>query len=451
MHALAVLSLMLLHLMYPPAVSAQGHWVRQETPVDHNLINLDFVDRSHGWVVGIYGTVLCTMDGGESWEIQQPGTPVHLRGVDFVDVHNGWIVGWSRDDSFVARTRDGGRTWIREMEEVLDPHSYPESVAFLDTLVGWVPADWKLFHTVDGGMNWVTQPSPPRAGWTSLMGIQFLDAQAGWVIGWPPATAKGSGTYIARTTDGGSTWEDLAYKVGVGPYNGLLDLDFVDREYGWIVGDTGLIWHTEDGGGTWEIQGSMFEYIFSEDWFYGVDFVNREEGWIVGCVLPWKTHRGLILHTKDGGRHWTEEAVKGEPEIPGLTALQLLDEGTGWCVGVDGTVLRYVPEHPTSVEEPASSNAPETYALFPNYPNPFNAETMIRYTLPEPARIRLVIYDVLGREVRALVDKEQIAGQHSVIWDGEDGEGELVSSGVYFYRLDGGEGHREVRRMLLLR
>ena len=451
MHALVALSLILVHLMYPPAVSSEERWVRQETPGQASLNDLDFVDRSHGWIVGSYGTLLHTADGGENWGTQQlPDTSVHLMGVDFVDVHSGWIVGESEEDNFVASTHDGGETWTRQMQELPRRDNSPHSVAFLDTQTGWVVAAWALFRTLDGGANWSREPSPTRGPWGALFGIQFVDAETGWVSGGPIGTAIGGSTYLVRTRDGGSTWEGLENRVGSSAVNILYGLDFVDREYGWVVGDTGIIWHTEDGGDTWEIQGA-WGGRFADDWFLGVDFVSREEGWVVGFIDPWKARKGIILHTKDGGRHWKEETVEGESEIPGLTAVQFLDEDTGWCVGADGTVLRYLPDHPMSVETSASGNAPDTYVLFPNYPNPFNTETTIRYVLPEPVRVRLMIYDVLGRRVRTLVDEEQIAGQHSVIWDGEDGEGERVSSGVYFYCLEMDGEHRKVRRMLLLR
>ena len=105
----------------------------------------------------------------------------------------------------------------------------------------------------------------------------------------------------------------------------------------------------------------------------------------------------------------------------------------------------------TGVEEEATMHLPNLFVLLQNHPNPFNTETMIRYALSEPVRVRLVVYDMLGQRVRTLVDRGQTAGQYPVIWDGEDGEGELVSSGVYFYRLEADEEYRGVRRMLLLR
>ena len=89
-------------------------------------------------------------------------------------------------------------------------------------------------------------------------------------------------------------------------------------------------------------------------------------------------------------------------------------------------------------------------ALYQNYPNPFNPETVIGYVLRERKEVVLAVYDVLGRRVRTLVHEEQGAGRHEVVWNGLDGSGMPVASGMYVYRLEAG-GFRATRRMLLLR
>jgi hypothetical protein len=70
-----------------------------------------------------------------------------------------------------------------------------------------------------------------------------------------------------------------------------------------------------------------------------------------------------------------------------------------------------------------------------NYPNPFNPTTTIAYCLREPARVRLTIYDVIGREVRQLVDREEAPGEYNVTWDARNSDGHSVASGIYIYRL----------------
>ena len=93
---------------------------------------------------------------------------------------------------------------------------------------------------------------------------------------------------------------------------------------------------------------------------------------------------------------------------------------------------------------------PQTFALQPNFPNPFNPSTTIRYQLPSAAPVRLELYDVLGQKVRTLVEDQGVAGVHRVVWDGRDSAGRAVAGGVYFYRLQAGE-FSQVRKLLLLK
>ncbi|MCK4654382.1 MAG: SBBP repeat-containing protein [Candidatus Cloacimonetes bacterium] len=93
-----------------------------------------------------------------------------------------------------------------------------------------------------------------------------------------------------------------------------------------------------------------------------------------------------------------------------------------------------------------------------NYPNPFNPTTTINYQLPEDSKVKLSIYNIKGQKVKILVNKILPAGEHSIIWDGKDSNGNRVSSGIYFYKMclhpesSGKAGdYREVRKMVLLK
>jgi len=93
---------------------------------------------------------------------------------------------------------------------------------------------------------------------------------------------------------------------------------------------------------------------------------------------------------------------------------------------------------------------PPELALGQNYPNPFNPSTTISYQLPASGQVRLDIYNVRGQLVRTLVDAEQNAGSHSVVWNGTDKAGQNVASGIYFYRLSS-PGKTLGKRMLLMK
>ena len=93
---------------------------------------------------------------------------------------------------------------------------------------------------------------------------------------------------------------------------------------------------------------------------------------------------------------------------------------------------------------------PDKFALHENFPNPFNPNTTINYDLPMDAFVNIVVYDMLGREVRILVGENQKAGFHSKVWDSRNKEGMTVSAGTYFYQIRS-EGFIKTRKMILLK
>jgi hypothetical protein len=116
--------------------------------------------------------------------------------------------------------------------------------------------------------------------------------------------------------------------------------------------------------------------------------------------------------------------------------------------------LRYPPEHPDSSEsidlafvitsdttaavDDAPDATPRVYGLGQNYPNPFGPTTTIRYEMPAKAHVQIAIYNVNGERVRVLVDGAKPPGHYTATWDGRNARGEVVASGVYFYRMTAG-------------
>jgi hypothetical protein len=93
---------------------------------------------------------------------------------------------------------------------------------------------------------------------------------------------------------------------------------------------------------------------------------------------------------------------------------------------------------------------PTEFALDQNYPNPFNPTTTIKYALEEDAQVTLKIYNMLGQEVRTLINGRQEAGFRQIMWDGLNNAGSRVTSGIYFYRLTA-SNYTAVKKMLLLK
>ena len=197
----------------------EHQWFSQDSDSEVVLRDVAFVDDQTGWVVGQFGTVLHTDDGGETWNTQDTGSPENLFDVTFVDDQTGWAVGTDRlgPTHRVIFTTDGGETWDRT-----DLDSRP-------------------------------------------VGVAFVDEQTGWVVG--------RAGYVVRTDDGGETWQDQ----DPGTDETLESVAFVDDVHGWAIGDGGTVVHTDDGGDTWDSQDPG-----TDESLNGVAFVDDVHGWAVG-------------------------------------------------------------------------------------------------------------------------------------------------------------------------
>jgi hypothetical protein len=174
-----------------------------------------------------------------------------------------------------------------------------------------------------------------------------------------------------------------------------------------------LRWHT-----VFELETEGFHVLRSE---------KRESGYerITTAVIP-----------SQGDVHGSSYEFKDETVRPNRTYFYRLEEASR---NGEGQVFG-----PYEVFYRAS------FELGQNSPNPFNPTTRIRFTVPEDAKVSLVVYDVAGREVRTLVNGEQPANHYEIEWDAKDNRGEAVSSGVYFYRLQAGR-HVQTKKMMVLK
>ena len=91
----------------------------------------------------------------------------------------------------------------------------------------------------------------------------------------------------------------------------------------------------------------------------------------------------------------------------------------------------------------------DNYKLIKNYPNPFNPVTTLRYDLPENSHVNITIYDMLGRQVKNLINQTQDAGYRSVRWNATDDYGKPVSAGIYLYQIQAAEFVQTKKMMLL--
>ena len=140
-----------------------------------------------------------------------------------------------------------------------------------------------------------------------------------------------------------------------------------------------------------------------------------------------------------------EQPLSNLDNIPvtGNWILKIYDDGSGdqgqlvsWCVTAQHSIVNSVT---------GNNSNPTKYSLYQNFPNPFNPKTKIRFDLPKNSKVKLTVFDILGREVTTLIDNVLEVGSHEVILDGSN-----LTSGVYFYEIDAGD-YREMKKMVLLK
>ena len=214
------------------------------------LYNIYFVDENVGYIIGGRGTILKTEDGGKTWARKRAmsdtpgrdGNPRPLRanlmGIQMLSETTGFIAG---SENTILKTTDGGETWVGSSERarVGETRNNLEGLWFVSSTTGWIIGSFgTLLHTADGGANW--EKRDPGFD-NNLFGIYFHDENTGWICG-----QEG---LILHTADGGATWNQQKTES----YDDLHDITFVDAMVGWAVGGYNSVLHTTDGGQTWTL------------------------------------------------------------------------------------------------------------------------------------------------------------------------------------------------------
>ncbi len=267
-------------------VSSQQDWTAQSSGTTNDLHGVSFTDANTGTVVGSFGTILRTTDGGTNWTPQSSGTTWDLLDVSFTDASTGTAVGFS---GTILGTTNGGTNWTLQSSGTMNNLF---GVSFTDANTGTAVGQFgTILHTTDGGINWTSQSGTAE----NLRGVSFTDANTG--------TAVGTFGTILRTSDGGTNWTPQSSGTSIS----LTGISFTDANTGTVVGLGGTILSTTDGGASWTSQSSG-----TTNQLDGVSFTDANTGTAVGLL-------GTILRTS-GGTTWVQE--NGTSQIPNDFALK---------------------------------------------------------------------------------------------------------------------------------
>jgi photosystem II stability/assembly factor-like uncharacterized protein len=388
-----------------------SQWVLQTSGVISALYDIQFVDINTGWATGTNSVILKTTNGGLNWITQTSPLPPNreLNGIHMLNANTGFIGGWT--NTFL-KTTNGGENWI-QFPGPSASYGSLNDIFFIDENTGWgcgfLGIIWK---TTNGGLNW---DSVNAGGGGPLNCIQFLNAQTGWVAG--------DVGYLRKTTNGGLNWFFQFFGTTSDfSYNSMC---FVDINTGWVVGRYySGVFRTTNSGVTWDTL-AMLPLV--RDLF----FINQNTGWVGG-------QNGILYKTTSTGNNWSLQSVP----VAGLfNDIFFINDTVGWAANY-ASIIHTINGGTVGIF-PTSSSIPEKFNLFQNYPNPFNPDTKIKFEISQKTSAKIVIFDVLGKEVETLIDTDLNAGVYEINWNAEN-----YSSGIYFYSLSV-DNFIETKKMIL--
>lgn len=374
--------------------------------VNHIVIN-----SNDDIFAGVWGVNRST-DGGQSWQTINNGF-VNLDIRALVVKNNGYLFAGTNDsqDGTVFRSTDNGESWVRVDD-------FPSGIAINGLTVG---------------LN-------------------------GEII----ATATGYHNLCQKSTDDGTTWQDISHGQNIGwgkvAYNSSGDL--------FMASWGGGFWKLPVGDTVWvNITGSLYPYvdcifIGSNDYIYAAKNRSTDNGatWIplnipANNVYSYAensedhlfcgtyNYGGGVFRSTDYGDTW--EAINSGLPIQDVRCVTV-DADDYLYAGPWGLSL-YKTTTPTVTSVENEKQIPSSFSLEQNYPNPFNPSTVISYQLPVKSNVLLKVYDVLGKEIAALVNEEKPAGSYELNWYAEN-----LPSGIYFYQLRVGY-FVETKKMILMK
>lgn len=402
-----------------PSVFCQTGWIQSSLGTS-KLMSVSFVDSKTGYVFTLSNKIYKTTDGGAEWrEFETPGAA--MTG-SFNDANIGIYTG-----SFPQVTTNGGSSW-----------------------------------TYGGGIT----PRPGSTGATIILKNSIMvNAHTGFSVG-NEFGMMGSSFYVIgkiyRTTNSGTYWE-LMSLGGVDEYDVKMDKK----------GKLYVVWAalitSEDYGQTWSYVSGTNQAVFSMSEIFGdtiylsategkllrsfnqglnwnlyqtqsadtlkkIFFIDNKTGWVCG-------DSGYVFHTTNSGTNWIRQNTGTTKDINGIC---FVNKDTGFAVGNNGLLLKTYTGGVVGVNDPGSF-IPEKYDLSQNYPNPFNPVTKIRYELPSDNFVSIIVYDLLGREIKTVVNEFKTAGSYFFNFNGSG-----LPSGIYYYKMKAGE-YQQIRKMTLIK
>jgi len=396
-----------------------------------SLQAIRFYDANTGYTCApVYGgstfEIHKTTNAGVNWVDQNAGyTGTRLMSIFILHPDTVYISG---NEGLILKTVNGGNNWVTINSE---PALQLWGIHFVNSFTGYTcGSTGRIMKTTNAGVNWVNQTSPVPNAFSS---VYFINENTGFI----------SGSAIAlKTTNSGTSWINMNAPYFSG-FENFREIYFFNENLGLYVSDAGRIVKTTNSGANWALMNSG-----TAQSLFGVKFVDAVTGFSCG-------NAGAIVKTTDGGDNWT---LQSSPLNEILTDVWFTSANTGYISTWTGKVLKTTNGGVLFINK-IGNEVPGKFSLGQNYPNPFNPSTTIRFAITsnlkagmksEMLNTKLIIYDILGREISTLVNEELKPGTYEVEWPAPSGNANNYPSGVYYYKLVT-DNYSETKKMILIK
>jgi photosystem II stability/assembly factor-like uncharacterized protein len=371
-----------------------------------------------------------TTNGGNSWTGLTLPAGIFFDDISYIDQQHLW--GVSADSSEIWFSSNGGTSWTMQ-KNFQTSTSFMNYIKMFDTSNGIVMGDaidenhpFLLARTTNGGVDWESvNDSLTGVSGDLWSRINFVNMQVGYFYN--STTDK-----LYKTTTGGTSWNELTVNI---PVSGIELLKFYNENYGFLYiidysPAPNYLLRTTDGGENWE------QYdINASAWPNDIEFLPGDPSKIWFATLK------ELFFSSDSGKTWQEDPLSNTFSYG--RALKFTDSLHGWFLA-ENVYKDTTSDRITDIKESVNP-LPQKFQLYQNYPNPFNPVTKIKYFIAENTQVLLKVYNVLGMEIKSLIDKYQSAGEYTTEFDGND-----LPSGVYLYKMTAGN-YTAVKKMILIK
>lgn len=429
------------------------NWYIADTTFSVYYKSLSLIDSNNIWIAGEGGLIVKSTNSGSNWINETPGKRNVIYETNFPDSLNGYACG---EKGLVLKTTNKGTNWIELNNSVFNLKQL-NCVKFINSNTGWIGSSDSgiIFKTTNGGNNWQKQYlstngniqqiyfSQSGTGY-ALFGVYSIVYKStnfgnNWAVCYNPNLAgyklsvcNESTLYlcdgqIEKTTNGGINWTVLPLPSGT---TKAYDIFFLNENTGWgnfYSNPYDKIYKTTNGGTNWQYSAN---YRTS-----GICFINANEGYI-----NLSSYQGYIGYTSNSGANWVITKITSDI-IHSIT----MNGKDLWVSGNYGMLLKGQDAYSTDIKC-GIFEVPQKSFLSQNYPNPFNPVTKITYSLMRNSFVSIKIFDLLGREIQTLVNKNQVLGEYETQFISVE-----IPSGIYLYSLFVNGLKMDTKKMILLK